>query len=226
MVDIPVKSTNVPYMSNNMNELLGESLFGKVRRSVLSTLVLNPDRSFYLLELIGLLNCGRGAVQREVARLSASGILQRTRVGNQVHYRANTSGLIYGELRAIFSKTTGLVDLLRGCLDSCRDPVGVAFIHGAYASGTASDHTPIGLVVIGETTMDAVRECTADFAADASRELHLTVLSPADLRRRLSSGDRSVEAVLRGPRIFLAGGKKELNLLTAVEYDLFAGLFQ
>ena len=58
-------------MSNNPNELLGESLFGKVRRKVLSILVLNPERSFYLLELIRLLNSGRGAVQREVARLAS-----------------------------------------------------------------------------------------------------------------------------------------------------------
>lgn len=211
-------------MSNNPNELLGESLFGKVRRKVLATFVLNPERSFYLLELIRLLECGRGAVQREVSRLAQAGIITRSKLGNQVHYQANTHNLIFGELRSIFSKTTGLMDLLQSSLDSCRDPIGMAFVYGDYAAGKAEESSPLNLLIIGDTSMDAVKACTAEFPEETARELHLTVLTPPELKRRIATGDRRIREILGETRLFLAGGQKELTVLSTIGDDLFAGL--
>jgi len=212
-------------MSNNTNELLGESLFGKVRRHVLSTFVLNPERSFYLLELIRLLGCGRGAVQREVSRLKKAGIITCTRIGNQIHYSANTDNLIYIELRSIFSKTTGLIDFLNASLHSCADPLGMAFIYGDYARGTAGENSPVSLMVIGDTTIDAVRNCTAGFTEEAARKLHITVVTTSELKRRLVSGDTRIREILADKRVFLAGGQRELTVLTTTGDDLFSGIF-
>ena len=153
-------------MSTNQNELVGEVLFGKVRRKVLSTFVLNPQRSFYLLELIRLLDCGRGAVQREVSRLAKAGILIREKQGNQVHFRADTGNLIYREIRSIFSKTTGLVDLLGHCLESCGDPIGMAFIYGDYARGTAREDSPVDLMVVAPATANIIGKMAAGIADD------------------------------------------------------------
>lgn len=212
-------------MSNNPNEMLGEVLFGKVRRKVLSTFVLNPERTFYLLELIRLLDCGRGAVQREVSKLSKAGILKRRKVGNQIHYMANTDNLIYRELRSIFSKTTGLVDFLQNCIDSCRDPIGMAFIYGDYALGRAEEETPVNLMIIGDTTMDALKSCTDVFSVQAARELHITVLNPRDFKRRVAAADRRIHDILSSSRVFLSGGERELTVLSTTGDDLFAGLF-
>ncbi len=211
-------------MSNNPNEMLGESLFGKVRRKVLATFVLNPDRSFYLLELIRLLDCGRGAVQREVSKLALAGIITRSNLGNQVHYQANTNNLIFSELRSIFSKTTGLMDLLQSSLEGCRDPIGMAFIYGDYAEGKAQENSPLKLMIIGETSMEAVKACTMEFPDETARELHLTVLSTSELKRRISTGDRRLREILGEKRVFLAGGQRELTVLSTIGDDLFAGL--
>lgn len=205
--------------------MLGEVLFGKVKRNVLSTFVLNPERSFFLLELIRLLNCGRGAVQREVSKLFKAGILTREKTGNQVFYRANTDNLIYRELRSVFSKTTGLVYLLQHSLGSCSDPIGMAFIYGDYADGRATEASPVNLMVIGDTTMDALRCCTADFAAEAARELHITVLDAEEFRRRIASGNSRIRSILSSGRVFLAGGERELSVLSTVGNDLFAGIY-
>ena len=135
-------------MSTNMNELVGESLFGKVRREILSLLFLNSRRSFYLLEIIRIIASGRGAVQRELSRLTQAGLLVRKRRGNQVHYSANTDSLIYEELRSIFAKTTGLNDVVMGALAPYKDEIGLAFIHGLFAMGKATKSTKIELLVI------------------------------------------------------------------------------
>ena len=224
-IDIPLRSINIPNMSNNQNEMLGESLFGKVRRKVLATFVLNPERSFYLLELISFLSCGRGAVQREVSRLAKAGIISRSRIGNQVHYTANVNNLIYRELRSIFSKTTGLIDLLKSDLQSCSDQLGMAFIYGDYAEGIAEVDSPLNLMVIGDITMDSIRSSTLDFTEETARDLHITVISSSELKRKIISNDRKIQEILAGRKIFLAGGSRELQVLSTTGDDLFAGIF-
>ena len=64
---------------------LADALFPKVRQRVLSVLFGTPDRSFYANEVIALAQSGTGAVQRELADLSAAGLLTVTKQGNQKH---------------------------------------------------------------------------------------------------------------------------------------------
>jgi hypothetical protein len=79
---------------------LADALFAKVQRRVLGVLFGNAGRSFYANELIALARSGTGAVQRELRRLEASGLVTVTRVGNQKHYQANPGSPVFEELRA------------------------------------------------------------------------------------------------------------------------------
>lgn len=67
-------------------ETAGEALFGKIRRELLSLFFLNPQRSFFLLELVGILRTGRGGVQRELASLVQSGLIKREKSGIKVFF--------------------------------------------------------------------------------------------------------------------------------------------
>jgi len=60
---------------------------------------------------------GSGAVQRELARLEASGLVTATRIGRQKHYQANARSPLFEELRAMALKTFALTDVLRAALD-------------------------------------------------------------------------------------------------------------
>src|SRR5215217_5135543 len=68
---------------------LADSLFSGTKQRVLGLLFGQPSRSFYANELIGLAGSGSGAVQRELANLAQSGLVNVTAVGNQKHYQAN-----------------------------------------------------------------------------------------------------------------------------------------
>lgn len=67
------------------------ALFPKVRQRVLAVLFGTRDRSYYANEVIALAQSGTGAVQRELADLSAAGLLTVSKHGNQKHYQANVS---------------------------------------------------------------------------------------------------------------------------------------
>jgi predicted nucleotidyltransferase len=88
---------------------LTEALFSKTQRRVLGLLFGHPERSYYANEIVRFAAAGVGAVHRELQGLAAAGLVTVTRVGNQIHYRANRDSPIFGELRSIVSKVLGPV---------------------------------------------------------------------------------------------------------------------
>src|SRR5437667_6413180 len=112
---------------------LGDALFAKVQQRVLGVLFGNPRRTFYANEVIGLANSGTGAVQRELARLEAAGLVTVTRMGKQKHYQANASSPVFEELRALILKTFGLAELLRAALEPVSSGIRAAFVYGSIA---------------------------------------------------------------------------------------------
>ncbi len=80
-------------------------LFGKTCQTLLTLLFTAPDAPRLQEELIQRAALGRGAVQRELERLTAAGLLVVTRTGNRKHYQANRSSPIFSEVEAIVLKT-------------------------------------------------------------------------------------------------------------------------
>lgn len=92
---------------------LADTLFSATQQRVLGRLFGQPERSFYANELIAASGGGSGAVQRELARLEAAGLIGSTRIGNQKHYQANRQSPIFDELRGIVRKIATQEDGLR-----------------------------------------------------------------------------------------------------------------
>jgi DNA-binding MarR family transcriptional regulator len=100
---MPILGIKTPKMG--INEVprvsLSEALFTTTQQRVLALLFGQPKRSFFANELIGLSGSGSGAVQRELKRLTDSGLVTSTRMGNQRHFQANRDSPIFSELSAI-----------------------------------------------------------------------------------------------------------------------------
>ena len=58
-----------------------------------------PSRSYFATELIGLIGSGSGAVQRELERLTSSGLVDVSLVGKRKLYRANHQSPVYESRR-------------------------------------------------------------------------------------------------------------------------------
>ena len=109
--------TIVPTMSTVFaGSELSAALFGQTRRAILALLYGHPDQAYYLRQLVRSAGLGLGAAQREVKRLSDAGIIRRTVSGHQVFYQANPDCPIFGELKSLMVKTTGVADVLQAAL--------------------------------------------------------------------------------------------------------------
>ena len=91
---------------NDDMERLGNYLFNKTRRGLLTMLYNRPGEAFYVNQVVKDLGSGSGAVQRELRMATEAGLILREKKGNLVLYRANQESPIYNELKSIIDKTS------------------------------------------------------------------------------------------------------------------------
>ncbi|MCK4506424.1 MAG: winged helix-turn-helix transcriptional regulator [Candidatus Aegiribacteria sp.] len=114
----------------------GEALFGKIRRELLCLFFLNPDRSFYLLELVAILQTGRGGVQRELANLTESGIIRREKTGVKTFFRVADDSAIYVQMRNLIEKMTDIRNMISSAVKSADRTIITAILSPIILSGS------------------------------------------------------------------------------------------
>jgi predicted nucleotidyltransferase len=190
---------------------LSDALFTKTQQRVLSLLFGQSGRAFSVNELIQATGAGSGAIQREIARLSGSGLLSMEQVGNQKRYRANPDSPIHGELVAIVGKTFGLAAPLREALAPLADRIELAFVYGSVAKRSDTVTSDIDLMIVsGNLTYADVVSALHPLAERLRREVNPTLYSRAELRKRLDAGNAFVERVLAQPKLWVIGGEDGL----------------
>jgi len=196
---------------NNQPASLSDALFSKVQARVLGLLFGNPDRSFYANELFRLAGTGTGAGVRELAKLSAAGLITVNKIGNQKHYQANRNTPIFDELRGIVLKTLGMADILRQGLLPMADKISVAFIYGSIAKGTDTAKSDIDVMVIGEN-IDYPEVYSALMPAEAQlgRKVNPTLYNQADVIKKLKAENAFLTRIMVQPKIFLIGSENDL----------------
>ena len=185
---------------------IADALFTKVLQRVLAVLYGNPGRSFYANEVIALASSGTGAVQRELARLEAAGLVIVTRVGKQKHYQANEAGPVYQELRGLVLKTSGMVDVLRVALAPLAAQIHAAFVYGSVAKRQDTAKSDIDLMVLSDSLSYADLFASLEEATNRlGRTVNPTVYSRKDLEKRIQADNAFVKRVLEQPKLWVIG---------------------
>lgn len=190
---------------------LSDALFTTTQQRVLARLFGEPGRSYSVSELIQATGSGSGAVQRELARLSGSGLLAVEQIGNQKRYSANPDCPIHAELVAIVRKTFGLAAPLREALEPIAGRIHAAFVYGSVAAGKDTASSDVDLLLVSDAlAYPDVMKVLHPLAERLEREINPTIYTRADLRQRMASGNSFVTRVLQQPRIWLIGGDNAL----------------
>ncbi len=191
---------------------LSDALFSKVQRSVLGVLYGNPDRSFYANEMFRLAGSGTGAVVRELSKLTESGLVTVTKIGNQKHYQANRKAPIFEELRGIVLKTFGMADVIRQALMPIANNVTVAFIYGSVAKGADTSASDIDVLVTGNGIAYPELYSALIPAEDRlGRKINPSVYSNEDISRKIKDGNAFLTRIMAQPKIFLIGSERDLT---------------
>lgn len=192
---------------------LSDALFSGTKQRVLGILYGQPQRSFYANELISLAGSGSGAVQRELATLTNSGLVTVKAVGNQKHYQANADSPIFSELRSIIQKTVGLGAPLREALQSISAQITAAFVYGSVAKKTDTASSDIDLMVIGdELSYGELFTALEEVSTTLGRPINPTILSRDEFHQRIANQESFLTRVMEQPKIWVIGGDSDLSV--------------
>jgi len=186
-------------------------LFSSYRRQVLGLLLLRPDDSLYVRQIARLTGVPAGSLHRELAALEGAGLLLREPFGNQVRYRANRANPIYAELAEIFRKTSGLADLIRDALAPVADRISTAFVFGSIAREAAAANSDVDVCVLGEVTLVQVVGALAPLHERLGRVVNPVVMTLAEFRKQLKTGDRFIRRLASEPKLFVIGNADDLG---------------
>ena len=216
---IPKSGTNIPNVGTNTfiqstigarlepaRHSLADALFTSTQQRLLGLLFGQPERSFFVTELIELANVGRGSVQRELARLARSELVVTERHGNQKHYRANPESPIYRELCSIVSKTAGIEENLRAALEPLAAQLSLALIYGSVAKKTDTASSDIDLLLVSDDlTLEDLYANLSTVEQRLGRQINPTLYTVEEFRKRRSGNNAFLSRVLAGPTIILEG---------------------
>jgi len=188
-----------------------EQLFSsRVRVKLLTTFLTNPDARFYTRQLERLLRESVYAIQRELRRLEAIGLLEAQPEANIKYYAVNKDFAIYPELKNIILKTTGVGDVLREGLAGL-GTVQQAFIYGSVAAGDENGLSDIDLMIVGKVDLMRLSSAISHLEDSIGREINYVVYERGELKRKLQEGDVFLSNVESGPKIMLIGCEDELR---------------
>jgi predicted nucleotidyltransferase len=219
-LDIPNLGIIMPNMSTIIKhphqqapsfEGLGDVLFTKTQQRVLAYLFGQPERSYFANELINLTGAGSGAVQRELKRLTESGLVTSEMRGNQRHFQANPHSPIFQELTQIVQKTFGLAHTIREALEPYREAIRCSFIYGSVAKKQDTAMSDIDLFVISETLSysDLLNQLLGT-EVRLGRGINTTIYTEADIRQRLRDGNAFLTRVFEQPKIWIIGDEADI----------------
>ena len=187
-----------------MTTSIGDALFTKGQQKVLALFFGQPDRSFYLREVVRLADMGIGVISRELGKLADAGLLVESKQGNQNHYQANKSSPIFNELRAIVKKTFGIKGLLKAAIAPLLPQLEQAFIYGSVAKGEEHAGSDVDVMLVGnDLSYSEIMQLLDAVEEQLQRPINPTIFSPVEFAERLAEGQNFLSKVMELPRIDL-----------------------
>lgn len=191
---------------------LADALFSKGQQRVLGVFFSNPERDFYAREIAEREQTGRGALQRELDRLTQSGLVTVTPRGRQKLYRANPDSPIFSELRRIVQKTIGVVEVVRTALLPHSDQISSAFIYGSVAKGTDTAASDVDLMVISDQlSYSELYEILSEAEQRVGRKINPTLYSSSEFRAKLDDDNHFLKRVMEQPMMMVLGKRDDLD---------------
>lgn len=188
-----------------------DNLIPKIRQAVLAATILHPDRWWYQNDLAQHLHVSPSSLQRELASLTAAGILHSRRDGNRVYYQPDPACPILPELRGLLTKTVGLIDVLQETLQPFEDKIDFAFIYGSLARSEETSASDVDLMLIGSLRLAELAPELRELEKRLQRPVNPTLFTWHEFERKVKEQNHFVTTVLKAEKMFLKGNEHELG---------------
>ena len=198
------------YLRRMRSSPILEALFPDIRSKILAVLLLQPEKRWYLTELASRLETQPSSLQREVEALSKAGLLEQTKDGRRVYFKADTNSPVFSDLRGLLEKTVGLVPILKQEMDAFGERIQLAFIYGSTARSEESSESDVDLMIVGDVGLADLVPSLRRAEQRFGRPVNPTVYSSKEFKAKRKNRDHFLATVLRGAKEFVKGNDGEL----------------
>jgi DNA-binding transcriptional ArsR family regulator len=166
---------------------------------LLAVFCAEPDRRFYVNELIKRIGRFPRSVQLALAKLETAGLVRSERQANARYYRIESAHPFYPALRQLVAQMVDPERVLRQALAS------VADVRVAFLRAVEPDQPDLDLVVIVDGPFAAVEQAVDGASRRLGRPVSLHCLSADDWSRQARRPRSFVRWLLDEPRTYLVG---------------------
>jgi uncharacterized protein len=192
------------------NSPILEALFSETRSKILATLLLQSEKRWFLTELAQYLGTSPSSLQREVEALSKAGLLEQTKDGRRVYFKADTNSPVFSDLKGLLEKTAGIIPILREEVDAFGDRIKLAFVYGSTARSEESSQSDVDLMIVGDVGLSDLVPSLRRAELRFGRPVNPTVYSAKEFKTKALNQDHFLTTVLRGSKEFVKGNDGEL----------------
>jgi predicted nucleotidyltransferase len=189
-------------------------VLSEARAKVLTALFVERGRAFYQQELARATRLPIVAVQRQLKRLIAAGLVATGTAGGRRVYSADPRSAVFEEVSSIVRKLRGPATSLRPALKGRE--IDLAFVFGSFAAGTATASSDIDFLVLGGESTRVVRSDLTKAERALGRTVNEHVMTVREWRTRLRKDDPFLTNVRAGPRLWVIGDDSKLAELDPV----------
>lgn len=191
---------------------LAHAIFSNRQARLFRWLFGQPERSFFLNELLRLSGLSSASLQQELKRLSESGVLQSKRVGNLRVFKANPASPLYPELVSLTRKTCGVPALLMQGLEPLRSKLSLALVYGSVAKKEDTSTSDVDVMLAGmDLTLAEVLQHLQSAEMALGRKVSPALYTIKEFEQRRADPDSFVSRVLSQPTIDLLNGSQDGN---------------
>ncbi len=159
--------------------MLEALISSKTRIKLLLRLFLNPGTKAYLRGLADEFGESTNSVRLELNRFEDAGMLSSDYVGNKRVFKANVRYPLFGEIRKILLKYTGLQEIIDEVIEHLGD-LNKVYLTGDLALGKQSD--VISLVLIGSPDKHYLIHLISKAEKLTSKKIQYLIYSQAEER--------------------------------------------
>lgn len=187
---------------------LAQAIFSDRQARLFRWLFGQPERSFFLNELLRLSGLGSASLQQELKRLTSASVVLSTRRGNLRVFQANPASPLFPELVSLTRKTCGVKTVLVQSLEPLRTKLAHALVYGSVARQEDTSASDVDVMLVGvDLSLADVLEHLQSAEEALGRKVNPTCYPLQEFERRRADPDSFVNKVLAQPTInLLVGG--------------------
>lgn len=198
--------------------MLEAIISSKTKRKLLTILLTNPNRRFYVRELSRDIKENINSVRCELKKLSSIGLVSSEREANLLYYKINTHCPLYKELKNLIYKTEAFGPYLKE-ISTFPNDVCVAFVYGSTAYDQEWERSDIDLFVLGDIDGEKLHRYIFKLEEKIGREINTVHMNLSEFRAKVKKRNAFLKRVLSGEKIFIKGDEDALSKIVKRKED-------